>query len=204
MKPQVIDAFMFNNELDVLNFRLHELNEHVDKFVIYENSWTFSGNKKPLYFEENKEMFSKFSDKIVHIKSNTRGKNNWKSEYSQRHEVLAKGVSSLNLNNKDVVSFCDLDEIIDPKLISNYKQELPQDAPLLVCPHWFNVSWDCYLGAWQHHSIIFSYWGSFKKECLAGRVCSVVGAGIILNLRSPSKRKIYLDGIHPGLWSPKV
>ena len=62
MKPQVIDAFMFNNELDVLNFRLHELNEHVDKFVIYENSWTFSGNKKPLYFEENKEMFSKFSE----------------------------------------------------------------------------------------------------------------------------------------------
>jgi beta-1,4-mannosyl-glycoprotein beta-1,4-N-acetylglucosaminyltransferase len=164
MKPQVIDAFMFNNELDVLNFRLHELNEHVDKFVIYENSWTFSGNKKPLYFEENKEMFSKFSGKIVHIKSNTRGKNNWKSEYSQRHEVLAKGVSSLNLNNKDVVSFCDLDEIIDPKLISNYKQELPQDAPLLVCPHWFNVSWDCYLGAWQHHSIIFSYWGELQKR----------------------------------------
>lgn len=109
-------------------------------------------------------MFSKFSDKIVHVKSNTRGKNNWKREYSQRHEVLAKGVSSLNLNNKDVVSFCDLDEIIDPKLISNYKQELPKDAPLLVCPHWFNVSWDCYLGAWQHHSIIFSYWGELQKR----------------------------------------
>jgi beta-1,4-mannosyl-glycoprotein beta-1,4-N-acetylglucosaminyltransferase len=164
MKPKIIDAFMFNNELDVLNFRLHELNDYVDKFVIYENSWTFSGNKKPLYFEENKQMFSKFSDKIVHVKSNTRGKNNWKREYSQRHEVLAKGVSSLNLNNKDVVSFCDLDEIIDPKLISNYKQELPKDAPLLVCPHWFNVSWDCYLGAWQHHSIIFSYWGELQKR----------------------------------------
>lgn len=164
IKPKIIDAFMFNNELDVLNFRLHELNDYVDKFVIYENSWTFSGNKKPLYFEENKQMFSKFSDKIVHVKSDTRGKNNWKREYSQRHEVLAKGVSSLNLNNKDVVSFCDLDEIIDPKLISNYKQELPKDAPLLVCPHWFNVSWDCYLGAWQHHSIIFSYWGELQKR----------------------------------------
>ena len=68
MKPQIIDAFMFNNELDVLNFRLHELTDYVDKFVIYENCWTFSGNKKPLYFEDNKEMFSKFSDKIVHIK----------------------------------------------------------------------------------------------------------------------------------------
>ena len=84
MKPQIIDAFMFNNELDVLNFRLHELNDYVDKFVIYENSWTFSGNKKPFYFEQNKEMFSEFSNKIVHIKSNTRGKDNWKREYAQR------------------------------------------------------------------------------------------------------------------------
>ena len=164
MKPQVIDAFMFNNELDILNFRLHELNDYVDKFVIYENCWTFSGNKKPFYFDENKEIFSQFSDKIVHIKSNTRGKDNWKREYAQRYEVLLKGVSSLGLNDSDIVSFCDLDEIIDPKLILNYKEELPSDAPLLVCPHWFNVSWDCYLGAWDHYSIIFSYWGEIKKR----------------------------------------
>jgi beta-1,4-mannosyl-glycoprotein beta-1,4-N-acetylglucosaminyltransferase len=164
MKPQVIDAFMLNNELDILNFRLHELNDYVDKFVIYENSWTFSGNKKPLYFKENKAMFSKFSDKIVYIKSDTQGKDNWKREYAQRYEVLLKGVSSLDLNDSDIVSFCDLDEIIDPKLILNYKEELPSDAPLLVCPHWFNVSWDCYLGAWDHYSIIFSYWGELKKR----------------------------------------
>jgi len=164
MKPQVIDAFMFNNELDILNFRLHELNDYVDKFVIYENCWTFSGNKKPLYFEDNKEMFSKFSNKIVHIKSNIRGKDNWKREYAQRYEVLLKGVASLDLNDNDVVSFCDLDEVMDPKLILNYKEELPSNAPLLVCPHWFNVSWDCYLGAWDHHSIIFSYWGELKKR----------------------------------------
>lgn len=164
MKPQVIDAFMFNNELDVLNFRLHELNDYVDKFVIYENSWTFSGNKKPLYFEENKERFSKFYDKIIHIKSNTRGKDNWKREYAQRYEVLTKGVSSLNLDDRDIVSFCDLDEVIDPKLILHHKEELPNNTPLLVCPHWFNVSWDCYLGDWQHHSIIFSHWGELKKR----------------------------------------
>ena len=164
MKPQVIDAFMFNNELDVLNFRLHELNDYVDKFVIYENSWTFSGNKKPLYFEENKERFSKFYDKIIHIKSNTRGKDNWKREYAQRYEVLTKGVSSLNLDDRDIVSFCDLDEIIDPKLILNYKQELPENTVLLTRPHWYNYNWEIYLGAWEHHSIIFSHWGELKKR----------------------------------------
>ena len=36
MKPQVIDAFMFNNELDIL-ISGYELNDYVDKFVIYEN-----------------------------------------------------------------------------------------------------------------------------------------------------------------------
>jgi len=164
MNPQVIDAFMLNNELDVLNFRLHELNDYVDKFVIYENAWTFSGKRKPFYFEENQDKFSKFSDKIIHIKSATRGKDNWKREYAQRYEVLLKGVASLGLNDSDVVSFCDLDEIIDPQLILNYKQEMPKNAPLLVCPHWFNVSWDCYLGAWYHYSIIFSYWGELKRR----------------------------------------
>ena len=122
------------------------------------------GEEKPFYFEENKERFSKFYDKIIHIKSDTRGKDNWKREYAQRYEVLTKGVSSLNLDDRDIVSFCDLDEIIDPKLILKYKEELPSDAPLLVCPHWFNVSWDCYLGAWDHYSIIFSYCGEIKKR----------------------------------------
>ena len=161
---KIIDAFMFNNELDLLNFRLHELNDYVDKFIIYENSWTFSGNKKPFYFEENKERFSKFYDKIIHIKSNTRGKDNWKREYAQRYEVLTKGVSSLNLDDRDIVSFCDLDEIIDPQLILNYKQELPKNTVLLVQPYWYNYNWEIYLGAWEHHSIIFSYWRELKKR----------------------------------------
>ena len=34
----------------------------VDKFVISESTVTFSGVSKPLYFQENKDMFAEFAD----------------------------------------------------------------------------------------------------------------------------------------------
>ena len=47
----IIDTILFYNELDMLEFRLMELDSVVDKFVIVEATKTFSGNKKPLYFD---------------------------------------------------------------------------------------------------------------------------------------------------------
>ena len=65
---KIYDCFNFFNELDILEIRLNVLYEHVDYFVIVESSITHSGEKKPFYFEENKERYSKFLDKIVHYK----------------------------------------------------------------------------------------------------------------------------------------
>jgi hypothetical protein len=50
----VYDCFIFFNELDLLEIRLNELNNVVDKFVIIEANKTFQNNHKPYYFEENK------------------------------------------------------------------------------------------------------------------------------------------------------
>ena len=63
----VYDCFQFFNELDILKIRLHVLNPVVDRFVISEATETFSGLKKPLYYEENKELFAEFADKIIHV-----------------------------------------------------------------------------------------------------------------------------------------
>ena len=40
----IVDSFIFYNELDMLEFRLTELNDVVDYFVIVEATHTFSGN----------------------------------------------------------------------------------------------------------------------------------------------------------------
>jgi beta-1,4-mannosyl-glycoprotein beta-1,4-N-acetylglucosaminyltransferase len=65
---KVYDCFCFFNELDILELRLNILNDYVDYFVISEASVTHTGEYKPYYFDENKERFSKFLGKIIHLK----------------------------------------------------------------------------------------------------------------------------------------
>lgn len=48
----VYDCFIFFNEFEQLNIRLHELNPIVDRFVLVESNQTFSGNMKPLYLQK--------------------------------------------------------------------------------------------------------------------------------------------------------
>lgn len=64
---KIYDCFNFFNELDLLDIRLNYLDKYVDKFVIVESTITFSGKEKKLYFDENKHLFEKFKDKIIHI-----------------------------------------------------------------------------------------------------------------------------------------
>lgn len=63
---KVFDSFIFFNELDLLEMRLNILNDVVDYFVLTESPFTVSGNEKPLYYQENKDRFGKFNDKIIH------------------------------------------------------------------------------------------------------------------------------------------
>ena len=56
---KVFDVFTFYNELDLLELRMEILGDVVDYFVINEATITFTGNEKPLYFQENKERFAK-------------------------------------------------------------------------------------------------------------------------------------------------
>lgn len=63
---KVIDAFIFFNELELLDIRLNILNDKVDYFVLVESTVSHSGKEKRLYYDENKNLFEKFNHKIVH------------------------------------------------------------------------------------------------------------------------------------------
>jgi beta-1,4-mannosyl-glycoprotein beta-1,4-N-acetylglucosaminyltransferase len=65
---KIYDGFLFFNELDLLEIRLNVLDKVVDKFILVEASVTHQGKNKPFIFEENKERFSSFLDKIIYIK----------------------------------------------------------------------------------------------------------------------------------------
>ena len=65
---KIYDGFIFFNELDLLEIRLNTLNDVVDHFILVEASVTHQGTPKPFIFEENKDKFTKFLDKIIYIK----------------------------------------------------------------------------------------------------------------------------------------
>ena len=121
---KIYDCFLFFNELDVLEIRLNELYDVVDYFVLVENPLTFSGNKKPLYFKENKKRFSKFSDKIIHIispKVNT--DNPWVRERIQRDSIL---LGLKNAKDEDVIIISDVDEIVKKEKVQEIKKLISQ------------------------------------------------------------------------------
>ena len=115
----VYDCFIFFNELDLLEIRLNELKDVVDKFVIVESTETFSKKKKKLYYDENKDKdrFSKFKDKIIHIivedspekiSTKTESENRWAVEHFQRN-CIARGLT--NCKPDDIILVSDVDEI---------------------------------------------------------------------------------------------
>lgn len=63
---QIVDVFPFFNELELLEIRFEILSPYVDRFVLVESPVTYSGRPKPLWFEQNKSRFSKWSEKIIH------------------------------------------------------------------------------------------------------------------------------------------
>lgn len=65
---QVWEIVWFFNELDILDARFHELYDHIDKWVIVEYPFDYARNNRPYYYEESKERFKEFNDKIIHVK----------------------------------------------------------------------------------------------------------------------------------------
>lgn len=127
---KIIDAFIFYNELDLLYYRLSVLYAHVDKFVLVEATLTFAGNPKPLYYSENKDRFSQFADKIIHvvvddlkpnavyIPGNGYDDDVWENEFYQRN-CIDRGIKQLDLMDEDLIMISDLDEI--PNMNSVYE-----------------------------------------------------------------------------------
>jgi beta-1,4-mannosyl-glycoprotein beta-1,4-N-acetylglucosaminyltransferase len=78
--------------------------------VIVEASETFRANPKPFYVAENKQLFEKFADKIIHvqIKEPFKTDNPWKRERHQRAQA-ARGLKGGH--SDDIVFISDLDEI---------------------------------------------------------------------------------------------
>ena len=117
---------MYFDEDLILDLRLNTLNEHIDKFIIVEATRDHSGKEKKLNF--NYKNFAKFRDKInyiivddlpLNIKS---FKKDWQVNHlrdQHQRNSLSRGYK--NCSDEDLIMISDIDEIPDPKKISEFK-----------------------------------------------------------------------------------
>jgi predicted O-methyltransferase YrrM len=107
---RVYDAFVFFNELELLEVRLHELADVVDRFVLVESPLTYSGKPKPLHFDLSRGRFAPFLERIAHVvvEDVPRPATPFEREAHQR-DAIARGLKDCHPD--DLVLVSDVDEI---------------------------------------------------------------------------------------------
>lgn len=129
---KIVDAFIFNNELDILEIRLEEMSPAVDWFVLVEGNRDFKGDPKPMEFDLAKERFAKFLPKIIHVKVEDYPENvdAWAREAWTRNATL-RGVKQVpGLATSDMVILSDVDEIIRCSVLEHIiKVEKDESVP---------------------------------------------------------------------------
>jgi hypothetical protein len=120
---KIYDCFTFYNELDLLELRLEELYDHVDHFVLVEANTTFTSIPKPFYFEENKDRYAKYLDKIIHVKVEDMpgDPDAWVNDRFQRNSIN-RGLESADDN--DVIVVSDLDELVRPETVQQLRTDV--------------------------------------------------------------------------------
>lgn len=143
---KIYDCFIFFNELELLDVRLHELYDEVDYFVLVESVETFRGKSKPLYYDTNKAHFEKFSDKIIHVivKDRIQITNPWIREEFQRNQIM-QGLVDCDKN--DIIMISDVDEIIRSNAISPIIKAVKKENGLpVVCQQ---TPYRFFLNTWE-------------------------------------------------------
>lgn len=120
----IYDCFGFFNELELLELRLYELGDVVDKFVLLEATKTHTNKPKPLYYQENKSRFSAFHDKIIHVVVTDLpdSEDAWLLDNFQR-DCLGRGLT--NCRPDDWVLISDLDEIPRASIVQKLSRGIP-------------------------------------------------------------------------------
>jgi beta-1,4-mannosyl-glycoprotein beta-1,4-N-acetylglucosaminyltransferase len=157
-KPKIIDAFMFMNELDILDIRLHELDSLVDHFVILEPLEMYGSmvKRKP-FLAEHWDAVKPFEHKIKYVVLDklvpeyTTKKSGWERENFQRNALMAPSLE-LSTSSSDFVIVSDCDEIPRASAVRAALPAVTQQLHMLCLDMFFyTVNW--YVMPWARNYI---------------------------------------------------
>jgi glycosyltransferase involved in cell wall biosynthesis len=192
--PLVIDAVLFYQEFDMLEFRLKVLYPHVDYFVVVEADKTFSGKEKPFHYEGQKERFAWAADKIVYFKMRCDTSrldltsaptayqpdhDCWQIEYAQRGAIVA---ACEDFAEDDILIMGDVDEIPAPEAVAWARQ----NVGLLPA-------------ACQQHFFFYDL-RHLKHEVLLNSVFATMGTARALGTQELRNRRGVMTGLANAGW----
>jgi hypothetical protein len=111
-KRKIIDIIFFNGEIDILKFRLFELNPFVDTFIIIESL----SNSSELV--KHNKFFDEYNEKLIHLYVPI------DFGFSDRIDLIYKTLQKLELNFEDVIAVSNTNEVPDFSKFSNVIEEL--------------------------------------------------------------------------------
>jgi hypothetical protein len=146
-KHNIVDTIFFYDEVDMLIFRMTELDQYVDYFIVMESEIDFKGNSRNLVFQENQKLFEKWEHKIIYLTSPSfdlqlineiydnlkylkllvSGDNNYINKHDIRFFQISRLIThllSLDLSFDGVIMISDVDEIPDLSKLSVIKEYL--------------------------------------------------------------------------------
>ena len=150
---KLVDAFLFYNELDMLEYRLTVLDPVVDWFVLVESTVTFAGNPKALVYAENADRFAQWKDKIVHVvvSDTPDSPSAWDRERFQRN-AIDRGLQTLGLKSADILHLADVDEIPNLQILSMLKKEGLEEAMSMEMDLYYYTA-ELKLRKWLHAKV---------------------------------------------------
>ncbi len=184
--PKLIDCFLFYNELDMLRYRLDYLYDTVDFFVLVESTLTFAGSNKELHYENNKTLFEKYNDKIIHIivkdlPTKEETDNTWVREKMHRN-CIQRGL--ININDNDIIIINDLDEIPDKNTLKIIKESKNmENVPYALEQDMYYYNLTCKASnKWYHPKLVnyYTYKNIFNSNADNIRSCNyynIIGKG---------------------------
>ena len=182
----VYDCFTFLNEYELLEIRLNELKDVVDRFVICESDQTHTGMKKPLNFPAIASKYREFDIEYLVYKGIPNVSDPWINEQNQR-DYLVNGLSACK--NHDLIILSDIDELPHPETVKSF------DEPG-ICSLQMNLSYyymNCLFNTMWRHAKIFKF-----GNIIAGSLSSIrlsTGNYVATVLANGGTHFSYLGGI---------
>ncbi|EQL36598.1 hypothetical protein RJZ56_001620 [Blastomyces dermatitidis] len=201
---KVYDIFLLNTELDWLEIRLNELNDHVDYFIIVEANTTFTGRPKPTLLTDTNiwAKFSRFHDKIIHHLVEGDGENVRKAfdrekfqrdsgftqvfptlgQPSAKNPVAAKPAAAPQLD--DVIIISDIDEIPRPATVTLLRTcSFPRRINLRSRFYYYSFQWLHKGPDWAHPQA--TYYEGYEETIKPDDLRMGRGRSIVQNMFGP-------------------